>query len=173
MSIALRPYEDFAAMAVLGALDAADALEAELVRGAGASRLALFADWRGMEAWREASFVAVAGAGATPFAVFGLMRTGQAGVGAAALLARDHARWRIALCRLAVILRHGLPGWCAERGIRRIEARAWAAHPTASRLLAGIGFVHECDMAGFGPDGRTRFRQFAWLPPPAAAAAKD
>jgi hypothetical protein len=161
--IALRPYEDFAAMAVLGALDVSDRLEAEIVRGAAASHLALFADWRGMEAFREGSWVAVSGPAATPFAVFGLARTGQAGVAAAALLARDHARWRRALARLAILLRREAPAWCAARGIRRIEARAWAGHPTATVLLDALGFTREGDMPGFGGSfwPGAVFRQFA------------
>lgn len=169
--IDLRPYDDMAAMAVLSRLDPHDHMEAELVRGAGATHLALFAEWRAMEAARAASFVATTHG--RPFALLALANTGQAGVGAACLLACDHRRHRIALARLCVTVRRALPGWCAERGVHRIEARAWAAHPTAARLLTGMGFIHEADLPGFGADGQAWFRQFAWLYPdhPVFAAA--
>lgn len=164
MTIRVRPYDDLSAMAVLSALDAQDQIEAELTRGAPASALALFADWRQMEPLRVASHVALT-AGGQPFAVFALANTGQAGVAQAALLARDHRRHRIDLARLAVLIRHAFPRLAAACGIHRIEARSWAGHPTAARLLAAMGFAHECDMTGFGQSGAITFRQFAWIAP--------
>lgn len=161
--IALAPYDDMAAMAVLSRLDPHDHMEAEVVRGAGATHLALFAEWRAMEAARAASFVATRHG--QPFALLALANTGQAGVGLACLLARDHGLYRMPLARLCVTVRRALPGWCAERGVHRIEARAWAAHPTASQLLIAMGFIHEADLPGFGSDGRAWFSQFAWLSP--------
>ncbi len=161
--IALRPYDDMAAMAVLSRLDPHDHMEAELVRGAGATHLALFAEWRAMEVARAASIVATRDG--RPFALLALANTGQAGVGAACLLACDHRRHRVALARLCVTVRRALPAWCAERGVHRIEARAWAAHPTASRLLSAMGFIFEAPLPGFGADGRAVFHQFAWLSP--------
>ncbi len=165
--IALRPYDDFAAFAVLRALDVHDFIEAELTRGAAASHLSLFADWRAMEPHRVASFVADTGPtrGGQPFALFALSNTGQSGVASAALLACDHHRYRHALAQLGALIRLNLPGYAADRGIHRIETRAWAGHPTASRLLAALGFAHETDLPGFGPQGQITFRQFAWLAP--------
>lgn len=161
--IALRPYSDQDAMAVMRHLDPHDRMEAELVRGAGTTHLALFADWRAMEPASVVSVCVVTDG--TPFALLRLAHTGQAGVAQAALLARDHGRFRLPLARLAVTLRNTMPGWCTERGIRRIEARAWDRHPTAARLLRGIGFLPECFMPGFGADGHAVFRQFAWIDP--------
>lgn len=161
--IQLRPYEDQAAHAVLSRLDLNDQIEAELMRGAACTGLALFADWRAVQAARIISHVAHAHG--QPFAVFALAHTGQAGVAQAALLARDHARWRAPLARLAVMIRHGMPEFSARHGIHRIEARSWAGHPTAAQLLAGLGFRHECDMPGFGLTGQVVFSQFAWINP--------
>ena len=161
MSIRLAPYEDLAAKAVLDRLDPSDFLECELVRGAATSGLAIWADWRAMEPHRLASFVVFSGQ--APFAVFGLSHTGQAGVAAAALLARDHAAFRLPLTRLVLLIRAGMPQFAADRGIHRIEARSWAEHPGASRLLQGIGFELEAEMHGFGLTGTAVFRQWAWL----------
>lgn len=155
------PYEDLAAKAVFDRLDPADHLECELVRGAATTGLALWADWRSMQNLLIASFVACAGE--TPFAIFGLSRTGQAGVAGAALLARDHRAYRVPLARLAVRIRREMPDYIAGRGVNRIEARSWADHPTASSLLQGIGFRAECRMCGFGLTGTVTFRQWAWL----------
>lgn len=165
--IQLRPYEDLAAMAVLQRLDPMDRVEAELVRGAATTHLALFADWRAMQPARVASWVVLTdpSRGSDPFALLAIGNTGQAGVAEAALLARDHGRFRRPLAVLAATLRSEMPGWAMERGIHRIEARCWAGHPTASRLLAAIGFAHEADMPGFGGTGTTVYRQFAWLSP--------
>lgn len=156
------PYEDLAAKAVIDRLDPADHLECELVRGMASTPLAIWADWRAIQAFRIASFVAVTGE--TPFAIFGLSQTGQAGVAGAALLARDHAAFRLPLARLALRIRTELPGYIADRGVNRIEARSWADHPTAGGLLRGLGFTSECEMRGFGLTGDVTFRQWAWLP---------
>lgn len=159
--IEARPFEDLAAMAVLSRLDPADQLEAELTRGAPATALSLFAEWRAMQAIRVISHIAYARGQA--FALFALANTGQAGVAQAALLARDHAIYRRPLAELALTIRNHMPGFCAEHGIHRIEARAWADHPTASRLLTALGFHAECDMPGFGLTGAITFRQFAYV----------
>jgi len=159
--ITARPYEDLAAHAVLSRLDPMDLIEAEVTRGRATSTLELFADWRAMNAARLASWVLFTGAG-EPFAVLGLSHTGQAGVAAAALLARDHRRYRRPLAEAAARMRAGIGSWASETGVRRIEARAWASHPTAAALLAGIGFAPEAAMPGFGPDGREIFVQYAW-----------
>lgn len=170
--ITLRPFDDLAAHAVLSRLDMADQTEAELMRGATCTGLALFADWRAVQAAHIVS--QVAHAHGQPFAVFALANTGQAGVAQAALLARDHHRWRGPLARLAVLIRLNMPGYAARNGIHRIEARSWVGHPTADRLLSSIGFQQECAMPGFGATGQAWFRQYAWLcpsiyPPPPPA----
>jgi hypothetical protein len=161
MMLRVLPYEDLAAKAVIDRLDPADHLECELVRGSASTPLAIWADWRAMQGFRIASFVAITGE--TPFAIFGLSHTGQAGVAGAVLLARDHAAFRVPLARLAVRIRSELPTFIDGKGVHRIEARSWADHPTASGLLRSIGFVRECDMRGFGLTGGVTFRQWAWL----------
>lgn len=161
--IRLRPYDDQDAFAVLSRLDLNDQAEAELMRGAAATGLQLFAEWRAVQSARIISHVA--SAHGQPFAVFALAHTGQAGVAQAALLARDHARWRLPLARLAVLIRGGMPEFATRHGIHRIEARSWAGHPTAHRLLVSLGFDHETDMPGFGLTGRVTFAQYAWLAP--------
>jgi hypothetical protein len=161
MQVDVRPYDDQDAWAVIRQLDAHDLIEAELVRGAHARALGLWADWRSIQPAQPLSFVA--STGGIPFAVFGVMNTGQAGVGAASLLARDHRRFRRPLARLCGEIRRRMPGHMAELGIHRIECRCWNDHPTAALLLSALGFRHECDMPGFGLTGSVTFRQFAWL----------
>lgn len=163
--IRVRPFDDLAAMAVFSRLDVNDHIEAELVRGVTYTALGLFAEWRMAQAQGPVSLVATTGPADRPFAIFCLGHTGQAGVAQGALLAADHPRHRIALARLAVEIRQKMPLFAAETGINRIEARCWACHPTASRLLSGMGFHHEADLPGFGRDGSQTFRQFAWTRP--------
>lgn len=175
MSITVRPYDDMTALPVFQRLDPMDQIEADLVRGSSSTAVQLWADWRGVQAYRILSFVALT-KGQSPFAVFGLSHTGQAGVAAAALLARDHLRYRRELVQLVRLIRAHLAEECAARGIHRIEARAWADHPRAAGLLRALGFAHECDMPGFGLTGQVTYRQFAWLSaahPAAASAAPD
>lgn len=162
--IEARPFDDLTAMAVFRDLDPMDRIEAELIRGASCTHLGLFADWRAAQAGAVLSRVILTGPerGARPFAVLVLGHTGQAGVAQAALLARQHRAFRRELAALARVIRQRMPDFCAELGIQRIEARCWAGHPSASRLLAAVGFAHECDMSGFGGAGRVIFRQFAW-----------
>lgn len=158
--IQARPFTSLAAMAVFRQLDASDQMEAELLRGAPTPALDLFADWRGAAQGCLINLVFETAAG-TPFAVLALAHTGVAGVAQAALLARDHARYRRHLAELAVLIRARMPGWCVEHGVRRVEARCWASHPTAPRLLRHLGFVMEAPMFGFGGHGRATFLQFA------------
>lgn len=145
--IQLRPPEPLALSAVLSRLDLHDQIEAELIRGRAATGLELFADWWAMRgAWVGSHVFATAPSrGAAPFAVGALVNTGQ----------------RAAL-RLAV----ELPEFCQARGIHRVEARCWAAHPSAPRFLTMIGFAREVDMPGFGADGSQLFSQFALYVPP-------
>jgi hypothetical protein len=159
--IEIRPYDDFEAMAVFRQLDPDDFLEAELVRGAAVSHLSLWGDWRQAQHARLASYVfSYAGA---PFAVGALAHSGAAGVAEAALLAREHRRFRRPLIRLARQIRSELPEFCARLGIRRIEARCYAGHPRAAQFLEFLGFRHEADLPGFGATGAVVFRQFAWV----------
>ena len=163
--VAVLPWDDMAAMSVFRALDADDLLEAALIRGHHPTHLALFAEWRAVQAAAPLSVILATGAGpagGTPFAVMLLGNTGQAGVGQAALLARDHHRFRRDLVLAARRIRAEMPGWCAARGVHRVEARSWAGHPRAGAFLRGCGFREECEMPGFGGDGATSFKQFAW-----------
>lgn len=168
--IRVRPFDDLAAMAVFRQLDIHDHMEAELVRGVSYTALGLFAEWRMAQGQAPLSLIATTGPGDRPFAVFCLAHTGQAGVAQGALLAAHHDRHRTALARLALVIRDKMPAFAAETGIRRIEARAWWGHPTASRILAAMGFAHEADLPGFGPGGAHTFRQFAWTAPASAPA---
>lgn len=160
-----RPYDDLAALSVFQFLDADDRLEAELVRGRGMAAVALWAEWRAVVPLHALSIVAhVSDApGSTAFAVLALGNTGQAGVAQAALVARDHRRYRRSLAALARAIRDQMPAFCQERGIHRVEARAWAGHPRASGFLEAVGFHLEAELPGFGADGAATFRQYAWL----------
>lgn len=161
-----RPYTDEGAMIVLSRLDPHDVMEAEAVRGERVSHLSLFGDWRAMRgAWVGSWVIYTDTAGGEPFAVLALAHTGQRGVAGAALLARDHRRYRRAMVQLARLIRETMPAFAAELGVTRIEARAWARHPRASAFLSLVGFSHETDMPGFGRDGTEVFRQFAWTDP--------
>lgn len=165
--ILIAPFNDTDALPIFRALDPNDHIEADLMRGVTTTGFQLWADWRAADNWRVMSMMAFTGPSkTTPFAVFGLSNTGQAGIASAALLARDHRQYHIPLARLASAIRAKLPSEAGARGIRRIEARAWTWHPTASRLLTALGFEHEADMAGFGPDGSQTYRQFSLLIPP-------
>lgn len=164
--IVLTPYDDLAAMQVLSRLDPWDWAEAEATRGAPVTHLQLFAEWRAMQAARLASWVVYEDqARDRPFALLALAHTGQRGVAAAALLARDHRKFRRPLVQLAHLIHAEMPGWCADAGVNRVEARAWAGHPRASLFLRRIGFREETAMPGFGRDGSETFRQFAWTNP--------
>jgi hypothetical protein len=160
--IRVRPFDDLAAMAVFRQLDVNDHIEAELVRGVSYTALGLFAEWRMAQGQGPLSLIAGTGPAERPFAVFCLGNTGQAGVAQGALLAAHHARHRTPLARLALVIRDKMPAFAAETGIHRIEARCWGGHPTASRILAAMGFAHEADLPGFGLGGSHTFRQFAW-----------
>ena len=161
-----RAYDELAAIAVFRGLDAHDLLEAQITRGRSASHLALFSDWHAIQGHAVLSLVVFTdpARGAQPFGLLMLGNTGQAGVAQAAFLARDHDRFRRPLAEAALEIRAIMPGFCRERGIHRIEARAWAGHPRAHRFLAAIGFQAEAMMPGFGADGGETFIQFAWVP---------
>jgi hypothetical protein len=165
--ISIRDFDDMAALSVFQFLDPDDRREAELTRGAASTGFGLWADWRAVRGGHVLSIVAHVSdhPGATAFAVLALGNTGQSGVAQAALVARDHSKFRRPLAELALAVRTGMPRFCLERGIHRIEARAWSEHPRASRFLEAVGFTHETDMPGFGADGAVTFRQFAWLSP--------
>jgi len=163
--IEVRPYDDFSAMSVLSRLDPNDQLEAEAIRGAPSSHLELFADWRAVQAHGIISHVLALDAehGGAAFAVLTLGHTGQSGVAQAALLARDHRKYRRGLASAALRIRHHMPEFCAAAGIHRVEARCWADHPTAAAFLAAVGFEFETNMHGFGAYGSACFKQYAWV----------
>ncbi len=164
--ISPRPYSDQAAMLVFQRLDPHDVMEAEATRGEAVTHLSLFGDWRAMRGlWAASWVVYTEEAGGEPFAVLALSQTGQRGVAGAAMLARDHIRYRRPLVQLARLIREAMPDFADDLGISRIEARAWARHPRASAFLTLTGFTHECDMPGFGAIGAETFRQFAWVDP--------
>lgn len=149
--IGLQPYDDHGAMAVFRHLDPYDLIEAQLVRGEAVTHLGLFGDWRAMHgAWIASLILTTRADGGTPFAVLAVGHTGQAGVAQAAFLARDHIRYRVPIARAGVLIRQRLFGFMAERGIRRLEARCWADHPTAPTFLSQLGFRQEAEMIGFG-----------------------
>lgn len=165
--IQIRPYDNFAALSVFRKLDPHDLIEAELTRGVVTDHLSLFADWRAAQAHGVLSHVLALDAahGGTPFAVLVLGNTGQAGVAQAAMLARNHNKYRSALIHVAIAIKQEMPAFCTEVGIHRIEARSWAGHPTAAKFLTAIGFEFECNMPGFGGHGAANFDQFAWTNP--------
>lgn len=163
MSLALAPWDNLTAMSVLRDLDPNDRIEAQLISGHIADHLDIFSDWRAMQAGAVLSLILkTGGPGGRAFGVLALGHTGQAGVAQAALLARDHRRHARALARAALTIRAGMPEFCTERGIHRVEARSWAHHPTAGRFLRACGFRFETPMPGFGADGMADFHQFAW-----------
>lgn len=162
--IELAPFESLGAISVLSRLDPNDLIEAHLVRGAQANHLDIFADWRAMQSHAVLSLVLKdRKTGGKPFAVLALGHTGQAGVGQAALLACDHARYRRQLVNASRQIRDRMPEFCSEWGIHRIEARCWSKHPTAGGFLTACGFKYEADLPGFGADGLETFQQFAWI----------
>lgn len=160
--IELRPFDDFASFEVIRNLDPFDQLEAEATRGAASTHLAIWADWRSIEGARLASWIVHREGTGLPVAVIALAHTGQSGVAQAAMLARDHRRFRRELVAVARNIRERMPDFCTQWGIHRIEARCWAGHPRAAAFLQLTGFQWEADLPGFGPQGAETFRQFAW-----------
>lgn len=172
--IELAPYSNAAAMQVIRHLDAHDLLEAQILRGQAVDHLDIFGDWRAVQPGAVLSLVILdASAGGMPFALLGLVSSGQAGVGHAALIARDHTVWRRPLAVAGLEIRARMPGFCGDLGIHRIEARCWAGHPTAARFLRGCGFHHDCDLPGYGPGGGHVFQQFAWTIPTSPTITGD
>lgn len=140
---------------VLGALDAADAAEAALVGySVQADPRPLALDLLAGADRGGTVLVAVDGPTGARFAVLGLSPAFvDGGVATCGLLARDHRRWRREIARLCGALRHALPEFAAARGLRRLEARSWAAHPTGRTLLAALGFGREAILPGYGAGG--------------------
>lgn len=165
MPIDARPYTHDAAIAVLTRLDAADHHEAALVRGRWVDGYQIWGDWHaGQGACLDSRvFYTSPHPGALAFAVGCLVHTGQAGVAQAAFLARNHRTFRRPIAAAGAAIRRALPQFARDTGLRRIEARCWAGHPTAPRFLALLGFEIEADMPGFGATGHVRFLQFAWV----------
>jgi len=165
--IQIQPFDDFTSLMVFRQLDPHDKMEAEMVRGTTASHLALWADWRMAQAHGVVSHILAldAAQGGHPFAVLVLGNTGQAGVAQAAMLSRNHTKFRHALILAAIRIKREMPAFCADVGIHRIEARCWHDHPTAAKFLTAVGFNCEANMPGFGGHGNTSFDQFAWTNP--------
>lgn len=163
--IELAPYDEVAALAVFRQMDLHDLMESRLIRGMAAHHLQLFAEWHAAQGGLVLSLVARDRAQGVPFALLALGQTGQHGVAQAALLARDHGRFRRELAQAGLRIRLELPEICSGLGIHRIEARCWRDHPTAAAFLRACRFRHECDMPGFGPKGAFTYRQFAWTRP--------
>ncbi len=160
--ILVDEYDDLAAMAVLRNIDPQDRLEAQAVRGEVVTHLSLFGDWRAARPLHVLSLVIRDARSHEAIALLALANTGQAGVASAALVARNHRRYRRQLAALARVIRKDMPEFARKAGIFRVEARAWASHPRASKFLHLVGFTHECVMPGFGRGGREQFVQFAW-----------
>lgn len=166
--IRLEPYNDQSAWAVLSQLDMNDLFEAHVECGAPVHPLELFSHWRNLVQASVATFVCVkaSAAGSVPFAVVALARTGAFGEARAALLARDHKRFRPEIARAVRQFRRVLPDICRANEIHRVEARCWADHPTAPDLLVHLRFGFEAELAGFGRSGVVPYLQFARLFPP-------
>jgi len=161
--VILHPFHPVAATEIFRDLDGWDRAEAEVTLGFDLGPEDMAAYWQGLDGF--ALYHAVASTGGQPFAVVSLSSAGMAGCGQAALMARDHRRFRRPLASLALRVRAELPALARRLNLTRIEARSWAAHPTAPRILRALDFTHECDLAGLGPDGRSLFRQWAWVDP--------
>ena len=167
--VTVDTWTDAAGFDVLANLDAHDLAEAEVGLGvAGLPAVTLFAEWRAAAAGALLSVVVGerwSASSVQPFAVLALRHAGVAGVAQAAFLARDHRLFHRPLAEAALRIRDGMPDFARETGLTRIEARCWAAHPTAAGFLAAVGFQHEADLNGFGASGAETFRQFAWVAP--------
>ncbi len=165
--IEVRSFDDDLALQVMRNLDVNDALEVHMMRGRATSPLALWADWRAVNAFRAASIVAVARRRNrwVPFVVLGVAATGVPHIGQGAMLACNHVEFHDELVRFLLTVRQELPGFALNHKLNRIEARCWADHPSAANLLEAIGFKHEGDLDGFGEGGNVRLRQFAWINP--------
>lgn len=165
--VEIRPWDDELALKVFRNLDPNDRVEADIQRGAPATPLEMWHEWKIGRGVAYGSFVAVVPAKAggamaeCPFAVFTLSQAGQAGIGWAALLACNHDHFRLELAQVAAQIRHGLPLLAAESNLVRIETRCWADHPTAQHLLRALGFAQECEIDVSDAIGPSRFLQFA------------
>lgn len=153
-------YDDLAALTVFRHLDPADLAEAQALRGAGVRYPQLFAEWHAVQG--AALLSLVINWHGLPVALLMLGHTGQAGVAQAALMGRDHRRFRAAMIATARRVRVEMPIFCRETGIHRIEARAWSGHPRAGIFLKLCGFQSEVQMPGFGSAGAEVFHQYAW-----------
>ena len=154
--LSLGPLHLWPAMDVLGHLDYSDWWEATLALGREPDGDLLVRELLRREAEGAHAFVVWKhnpGGGATPFAVLAVVQLVAQGVGSACLLSKNHLMWPGPLRMLAYALRRDLPAWAAAHGFHRLEARSWAAHPSAPRLLRAIGFEREARMPGFAANG--------------------
>jgi hypothetical protein len=158
--ISLGAYDPAAALIVFRDLDPCDLMEAQVMRGSAAHFAKLMAEWDAVQASAPLSLILKQGG--IPFGVLLVGNTGQAGVGQAALLARNHRRFRRGLWAAGRAIAQDMPAWCDDRGVHRIEARAWSGHPRAGVFLRLCGFRLEVAMPGFGATGAETFHQYAW-----------
>lgn len=160
----LEPFNPADALSVFSDLDENDMLEAQLTRGDAADPYDLLAGWMALEAQGAVCFIGDIDLPyeGPPIAVLALAPGSTPGLGHAAMLARDHKKWKRALVPLVRIIRDRLPAVAATMGFHRIEARSWAGHPTAATLLRATGFELEARMTGFGQSGEINFNQWAW-----------
>lgn len=165
--IELAPFTPDAALQVFRFLDPADLSEARAMRGFFSHYLDIYTDWSVHQRSALLSLVLkTGGKGGVPFAVLALSNTGQAGVAQAALLARNHTRYRRPLAEAGARIRREMPEFCRKAGVYRIEARCAYEHPSAQKFLGLCGFRKEAVMPGFGTHLRYHFCQFAWTLPP-------
>jgi hypothetical protein len=163
--ISLAPFEPIAALRVIEDLDPIDRLEVQLggIQPTPGEMLRQFIIQQAGGAHLQIVYAHRTEGGAEPFAILGVAEALASCTGSAALIARDHAAWARPLRHLCAGLRADLPAAMAAAGFRRIEARCWSGHPTAQRLLRGIGFAFETELHGFGLS-ETHWLQFAIVP---------
>jgi len=163
--LSLAPFELLSALRVIEDLDRMDRLEIQL-GGVDPTPDAILRQFVLQDAtgshlqivWRHRPE-----GGAEPFAIVMIDELLARGTASAALIARDHVRFAAPLRRLVAGLRADLPGAMAQSGLRRLECRCWAEHPTAPGLLTAIGFAFETELHGFGLS-QTPWLQFALVP---------
>lgn len=165
--IHLRPFAAAAeaALAVYRNLDIHDLVEIEVMAGRFDPLRAVAGRMMGAGLLIEAHVAEVERPGGRriPFAVLALGQTGFPGVAQGEFLAANHGFYRRELAQLVIMARAALPEIAAAHGLRRIEFRAYARHPSAALLGACLGFREEARLRGFGPDGMAEIVQFAWV----------
>lgn len=98
------------------------------------------------------------------FALFGFGAAESGGTARAGFLARNHRLWARPLLLLGAAVRSQIDAYARLAGLRRLEVRLSAEHPTAAKLCLALGFEFETDLPGFGIPG-ARFEQWARVIP--------